>query len=125
MKKFLVAVLVIVIVVCSSGCSLIKSIFSGEDELYFNAAKALVAKEFPSQSFIEYEDEEIYAEDGYGRAIVYLNVTFGASLKREFYVCIKSVDEDGNYTYHPYASYVMEESEIPELKEYNDWGNPR
>lgn len=124
MKKLIALLMVVVMVVCCSGCSIVELIFGGEDAMYIEAAKELVEKEFPSVSSVRFNDEEIYDEDDYGRAIVYLDVTFGASLQRDVYVCIKSVSEEG-YTYHPYYSYTLEKSEISELKEYNDWGEPQ
>lgn len=125
MKKLVALLLAVVVMLCCSGCSIIDLVFGNDDEAYIQAAKDVVEKEFSRISVIRFGEEEIYDEDDCGRAIVRLEVRFGALDQKDVYVCITSIDEEGYYTYSKYFSYTMDKSEISELKEYNDWGEPQ
>ncbi len=109
---------------------------SKEDKQYLSAAEDFICKILKNPYSATLHDSYVVEKDGYGRAIVYLDVTaensFGGTIRNKFYVCILEVDNDGGYRHNGEFSYC----EIPDtgsagdiglsyLKEMNNWGNPK
>lgn len=109
---------------------------SKEDKQYLSAAEDFICKILKNPYSATLHDSYVVEKDGYGRAIVYLDVTaensFGGTVRNKFYVCILEVDNNGGYRHNGEFSYC----EIPDigsasdigltyLKEINNWGDPK
>ncbi len=93
---------------------------------YIACAKTIMDKVLKNPSTAQYNDSYVYEKDDYGRAIVFLDISaqngFGGWVRSNYYVCIKSVDKDGTFTYSTTVPYVDDKSDYNTLLILNDFG---
>lgn len=83
------------------------------NEKYIECAKSLISKDLVHPSTAVYNEAKIKETDGYGRAIVYLDISaqnvYGGWSRVEYYVCIQSIASDGTYTYDEKMPYFIDD----------------
>ena len=107
-----------------------------KDEDYISAAETIISKQLKAPSTAIYSDENIEAQDDYGRTIVSLTVesqnSFGGYVTNTCYVLIESYDtEEDTFTYNAATGvYISDfgdsfsDTYISRLKESTDWNKP-
>ena len=139
-KKYPVKTVVIAIVVVVFAVILVSVLSSGngkaKDEDYISAAETIISKQLTAPSTAIYSDENIEAQDDYGRTIVSLTVesqnSFGGYVTNTCYVLIESYDtEEDTFTYNAATGvYISDfgdsfsDTYISRLKESTDWNKP-
>ena len=115
---------------------LFRSNGKAKDEDYISAAETIISKQLKAPSTAIYSDENIEAQDDYGRTIVSLTVesqnSFGGYVTNTCYVLIESYDtEEDTFTYNAATGvYISDfgdsfsDTYISRLKESTDWNKP-
>lgn len=97
------------------------------DDEFIASAKTLIDKMLKNPSTAQYNSAEVVEKDSYGRAIVHVDVSaqnsFGGWVRSDYYVCIKGVNSDGQFTFNPTFYYIDEYSSVlyESLKSINDF----
>ncbi|MBO5745505.1 MAG: hypothetical protein J6S13_00255 [Clostridia bacterium] len=132
MKKTLLLILLPIMIVCSfGGCfgGSEENTTENDDYYYVSAAKQAVADEMVNPSGASYNSSYVVEKDGYGRAIVYLDVSYqnskGNISRDELYVCIIKKN-DGKFYWRDYGlAYCSANNwQLSILKNGNNWGKP-
>jgi len=109
-------------------------LLNASDEKYIRAAKSAVGDQLKSPSTASWGAATVEEKDAYGRAIVTLSVDaqngFGAMIRGYYAVCIQGVTADDKYVCDQYVGVrtydpQWEQLGINEVKQLNDFGEPR
>lgn len=124
-KSVIFSVLIIFI-----GVILIKNVFGIQNhstkKTVTECAETLVLSVSKNPNSVIFNSAEIYDKDKYGKYIVYIDFSgqnsFGGYIRSEWYVLVKDVKSNGEFTYNPsFWHCEAKDLNLNVLKDLNNW----
>lgn len=128
MKRGISLFLMFVCIICVfCGCA--EPTGGVSDSMYIGVAKEIMANNLKKPSSLEVNDAYVYEKDGYGSAIVCMDITsengYGGADRDTVYVCVMYLKSDGSYKFHPTVNYTENIANLYLLKSINGFGEPQ